>query len=65
RQNRAVRRPPSRPPAGQPSCKPHEPDAARGAGLPVSSRRTFTSALRAVVHCMSAALRQPWLRMLP
>jgi hypothetical protein len=27
--------------------------------LPVSSRRTFTSAFRASAHCMSAALRHP------
>ena len=35
-----------------------------GSGLPASSRRTFAPALPAAVHCMSAVLRHPWLRLL-
>jgi len=31
----------------------------------MASRSTFTSALQASVHCVSAALSHPWLRLLP
>ncbi len=38
---------------------------AGGSGVALPRRRTFTPALRASAHCMSAALRHPWLRLLP
>jgi hypothetical protein len=52
-------------PSPRSSCRGHGWPGSVKPGPPEPRRRTFATALPAFAHCMSAALRHPWLRLLP